>query len=76
MAFRKDKPVAVLPLGICRIVAHDIEIESYDDLDRRQRPAGMAGFSGRNHLDHFAAHALREGRELIYIARGLHVSLL
>ena len=60
VALAQHEAVAVGPIGPGGVVAqHAAEVERRQDLDRRQRPAGVPRLGRVRHLDDVAAEALR-----------------
>jgi len=55
MALRKHEPVIARVPGIGRIVAHHVVHERDDEMDDRQRAAGMTGACRGRHAHHFLA---------------------
>ena len=72
MPLRQNKPVAIRPVWITRIVAQHIKIQSGHDFSRRERAARMARTSLGNHLDHRAPHRLGDGSQLSDVTGLLH----
>jgi hypothetical protein len=72
VAFGKDEPVAIGPMGIFRIVPHHVEKQRDYDVGRRQRSAWMPRTGFGNHLDRRAAHALRDCSQFRGITGFLH----
>jgi hypothetical protein len=58
MPFAQDESVAVRPLRVLWVVAHDFKVQSSDDVSGRKRAAGMAAAGCGYHGDDMTAQLL------------------
>jgi hypothetical protein len=73
--FGQDKPVAIGPGRVGRIVTHHIEVERGQNLHGRKGSTRVAGFGFADHLHDLTADSLRDGLQLGHIFGLFHLKI-